>query len=239
MKETILGVDVTDKNYKEISESIIYDINAGKQSFIVAVNPEKVLKAQKDEKLRQLLNQATYQIPDGIGIILASKIKKGNIRERVTGIDLLFKISQMAEQHQKSIFLYGAKPEVNELAKQNLLKYYPNLNIVGTMHGYEKDEQLIIDKINESKADILFVGLGSPRQENWIIENMKKLDVSIFQGVGGSYDVLSGKINRAPAIFRKFGLEWLYRLLVEPNRIKRQIKLPIFLIKVLMSKNES
>lgn len=238
MKENYLGVNVGNYSYEELMTSIIADINENRKSFIVAINPEKVLKAQKDRKLKQLLNKATYQIPDGIGILFASKLKKGNIKERITGIDTFIALCNVASQNDKTVFLYGAKPGVAEQAKENLLERFPNLKIAGVLDGYEQDNQIVKERINQAKPDIIFVALGSPRQEEWIVNNMDELDAHIFQGVGGSFDVLSGNIKRAPKAFRKTGLEWFYRLLKEPTRIKRQINLPMFLIKVLCSKKE-
>ncbi|WP_079527271.1 WecB/TagA/CpsF family glycosyltransferase [Halobacillus hunanensis] len=232
MKERFLGVNVSSHSYEQLKEKVMSDIEQKRQSYIVAINPEKILKAQQDVELRHLLNQATYQIPDGVGVLLASKIKGGNISQRVTGIDMFLTLCEQASLHDKSVFLYGAKPGVAEKAKEGLLRRYPNLKIAGVLDGYVKDQDFIKQEINAANPDILFVALGSPRQEHWIVENMKHLNVRIFQGVGGSFDVLSGKVKRAPAIFQRFGVEWLYRLILEPWRIKRQIKLPMFLFKV-------
>ncbi|WP_163526909.1 WecB/TagA/CpsF family glycosyltransferase [Halobacillus ihumii] len=232
MKEKFLGVNVSSHSYEQLKEKVMSDIEQKRQSYIVAINPEKILKAQQDAELRRLLNQATYQIPDGVGVLLASKIKGGNISQRVTGIDMFLTLCEQAALHNKSVFLYGAKPGVADKAKEGLLRRYPNLKIAGVLDGYVKDQDFIKQEINAAKPDILFVALGSPRQEHWIVENMKHLNVRIFQGVGGSFDVLSGKVKRAPAIFQRFGVEWLYRLILEPWRIKRQIKLPMFLFKV-------
>ncbi len=232
MKEKFLGVNVSSHSYEQLKEKVMSDIEQKRQSYIVAINPEKILKAQQDAQLRRLLNQATYQIPDGVGVLLASKIKGGNISQRVTGIDMFLTLCEQAALHDKSVFLYGAKPGVADKAKEGLLRRYPNLKIAGVLDGYVKDQDFIKQEINAAKPDILFVALGSPRQEHWIVENMEHLNVRIFQGVGGSFDVLSGKVKRAPAIFQKLGIEWLYRLILEPWRIKRQIKLPMFLFKV-------
>ncbi|WP_394218220.1 WecB/TagA/CpsF family glycosyltransferase [Halobacillus trueperi] len=236
MKEQFLGVDVSSYSYEQLKQNIITDINQNKQSFIVAINPEKILQAQKDAELMRLLNKATYQIPDGVGVLLASKINRGDISQRVTGIDMLLTLCEQAADHDKSVFLYGAKPGVADKAKDSLKKKYPNLKIAGVIDGYEKDEARIIQTINEAQPDILFVALGSPKQEYWILDHMKDLNVKIFQGVGGSFDVISGRVKRAPDIFQRFGLEWLYRLVTEPWRIKRQIKLPSFLFKVWKDK---
>ncbi|MBY0063679.1 glycosyltransferase [Priestia megaterium] len=233
MKENILGIDVCSDTYDELAAKLLQDIDKGRKSFIVAINPEKIMKAQEDRELKSLLNQATYQIPDGIGVILASKLKKGRIRERVTGIDMMLKLCQEATNNGKKIFLYGAKPGIADEAKAKLEEMFPGILIVGTLNGYEKNEEVIERTINDSGAEIVFVALGSPAQENWIIAHKEKLNPSVYQGVGGSFDVISGRLNRAPAVFQKFGLEWLYRLLKEPWRWKRQLELPRFLLRVL------
>lgn len=233
MKENILGIDVCSDTYDELAVNLLQDIDKGRKSFIVAINPEKIMKAQEDRELKSLLNQATYQIPDGIGVILASKLKKGRIRERVTGIDMMLKLCKEATNNGKRIFLYGAKPGIADEAKAKLEEMFPGILIVGTLNGYEKNEEVIERTINDSGAEIVFVALGSPAQENWIIAHKEKLNPSVYQGVGGSFDVISGRLNRAPAVFQKFGLEWLYRLLKEPWRWKRQLELPRFLLRVL------
>ncbi|MEM4995869.1 MULTISPECIES: WecB/TagA/CpsF family glycosyltransferase [Priestia] len=233
MKENILGIDVCSDTYDELAAKLLQDIDKGRKSFIVAINPEKIMKAQEDQELKSLLNQATYQIPDGIGVILASKLKKGRIRERVTGIDMMLKLCKEATNNGKRIFLYGAKPGISDEAKAKLEEMFPGISIVGTLNGYEKNEEVIERTINDSGAEIVFVALGSPAQENWIIGHKEKLNPSVYQGVGGSFDVISGRLNRAPAVFQKFGLEWLYRLLKEPWRWKRQLELPRFLLRVL------
>lgn len=233
MKENILGIDVCSDTYDELAVKLLQDIDKGRKSFIVAINPEKIMKAQEDRELKSLLNQATYQIPDGIGVILASKLKKGRIRERVTGIDMMLKLCKEATNNGKRIFLYGAKPGIADEAKAKLEEMFPGILIVGTLNGYEKNEEVIERTINDSAAEIVFVALGSPAQENWIIAHKEKLNPSVYQGVGGSFDVISGRLNRAPAVFQKFGLEWLYRLLKEPWRWKRQLELPRFLLRVL------
>lgn len=233
MKENILGIDVCSDTYDELAAKLLQDIDKGQKSFIVAINPEKIMKAQEDRELKSLLNQATYQIPDGIGVILASKLKKGRIRERVTGIDMMLKLCKEATNNGKRIFLYGAKPGIADEAKAKLEEMFPGILIAGTLNGYEKNEEVIERTINDSGAEIVFVALGSPAQENWIIAHKEKLNPSVYQGVGGSFDVISGRLNRAPAVFQKFGLEWLYRLLKEPWRWKRQLELPRFLLRVL------
>lgn len=233
MKEKILGIDVCVDSYTGLITKIIQDIEHKRKSLIVAINPEKIMKAQQDADLKTLLNSATYQIPDGVGVILASKLKKGSIRNRITGIDMMLRLCDAAREYHKTVFLYGAKPGVAEKAKKELEVMFPGIDIVGTMDGYQEDQDIVKNAINESKADILFVAMGSPAQENWIIANMRDICPSIYQGVGGSFDVISGNLKRAPKGFQSLGLEWLYRLLKEPWRIKRQLILPVFLIRAL------
>lgn len=233
MKENILGINVNTEGYAELLPRIFSYIENKEKAMIVAINPEKVMKASQDQELHNLLNRAEFQIPDGVGILIASKLQQGKIKQRVTGIDLMLKICEEAASQNKSIFLYGAKPGVAHEAKEELEKRYPNINISGIIDGYEKDQIIIHQTINSTQPDILFVAMGSPRQENWIEANRNDLHPFVYQGVGGSFDVLAGNIDRAPEIFQKAGLEWFYRLLKEPSRIKRQIELPKFLWKIL------
>lgn len=233
MKEIILDVPVNTENYDELIPKLFDDIDEQRKALVVAINPEKLMKAKDDPELKALLNRAEYQIPDGIGVIIASKLKKGNIKSRVTGIDMMDRIVKEAERKQKAIFLYGAKPGVAEQAARKLRDTYPSLVIAGTQDGYEQDVKKVINTINENKPDILFVAMGSPKQEQWIEQHRDELHPMLFQGVGGSFDVLAGNIERAPTIFQKFGAEWLYRLLKEPSRIKRQMNLPKFLLEIL------
>ena len=233
MKEIILGVKVDTDNYDELIKKLFKRIDNKEKSLVVAINPEKLMKAKEDQSLKDLLNRAEFQIPDGIGVILASKLNKGNIKSRVTGIDMMDRIVREAAKTGKSIFLYGAKPGVADQAAQALRSKYPSLKIAGTQDGYEQDNEKVIQKINEVKPEILFVAMGSPRQENWIEANRDRLYPSLYQGVGGSFDVLAGNVKRAPKLFLNTGTEWLYRLMIEPTRIKRQLALPLFLVETL------
>ncbi|QJX80167.1 WecB/TagA/CpsF family glycosyltransferase [Priestia megaterium] len=229
MKENIRGFDVTTLGYSELKHQLLNDINEDKKSFIVAINPEKIMHGTKDQELKELLNSATYQIPDGHGIVVLSKRQGGNIKERVTGCDLFQQLCELAAKEGKKVFLYGAKPGVAEQTKSILEQRYSGLNVVGTLDGFVMDKTLIIDTINNAKPDFLFVALGSPAQEKWIKENMDQLDAHIFQGVGGSFDVVSGNIKRAPKWMQKMGLEWLHRVILEPKRVVRIIRLSLFL----------
>lgn len=233
-KENYLGVNVCDVDINEVIEEIDGIIERRKPSFVVAINPEKIMKAEKDEKLLKLLNRAAIQIPDGVGVVLASKLKGGNIRSRVTGIDLMYGICQNAAKKGHKVYLLGAKPGVAEQAGEILKKRYEGLNIVGIRDGYFKDKNEVIGNIKGKTPDILFVAMGSPNQEYWITEHMHELGVPLLMGVGGSFDVTCGNIKRAPGWMCRLGLEWLYRLIKEPWRYKRMIVLPQFLFKVIL-----
>ncbi|WP_298824584.1 WecB/TagA/CpsF family glycosyltransferase [uncultured Planococcus sp.] len=237
MKESYLGVNVSPLSYEGIIEDLRKRISNGDQSTIIAVNPEKVIAAERDPKVKELINSSTYQIADGIGILLAAKIKGGQITSRVTGVDMMAKLLEFATEEGHPVYFYGAKEEVVTKAISSIQQTHPKIIIAGYTNGYEKDEDALVERINDSGAKVIFVALGSPKQELWIQRNMGRLkNVQVFQGVGGSFDVFSGTVKRAPALFRKLGIEWLYRLISSPSRIKRQMNLPIFLMKVLRSR---
>ena len=235
-KETYFGVDVSPMGYDEILNDVEKRMQRNEKYTIIAVNPEKVMAAEKDEQLRELINNSTYGIPDGVGILLASKLKKGAITSRVTGVDMMDRLLQFAAEKGYRVFLYGAKEEVVKAAKENIEAKYPTIHISGYENGYVQDAAAVVKKINDAKADLLFVAMGSPKQELWIREHMNELGVKVFQGVGGSFDVFAGNVKRAPMFFRKLGLEWFYRLVKEPKRFKRQLALPKFLMRVIRSK---
>ena len=237
-KEKILGFDVCNTNFEELTNCIFEDFNNNINNFIVNINPEILMANYKNSEKIELFNKEKYQIPDGIGIIYASKIKKGNIKTRITGIDLMASLCQKSVNYNSKIFLYGSKDNISELAAEELRKKYPEINIVGTCNGYT-DENEVINKINNSGANIIFVGIGSPKQEDFIIKNREKLkNVKIFMPVGGSFDVISKTLKRAPDWMIKHNLEWLYRLIKQPKRFFRQLKLFKFLFIVIKNKNK-
>lgn len=236
-KEKVLGFDVCTESPKEMLENIFKSYKKQEQLFIVNMNPEIIIANYNNEKFKEILNEQKYQIPDGTGIVWASKKNKGNIKQRITGIDLMIDICEESQKYGSRIFLYGSKPGIATLAKENLKNKFPKINIVGECNGY-CDEKEVIYKIIESNADIVFVGIGSPKQENFIIENKEKFpSVKIFMPVGGSFDVISKTKKRAPNWVIKCNLEWLYRLFQEPSRIGRQMKLLKFMYLVRREKN--
>lgn len=244
-RKQILGIDV-DLVSKEQAKDIFCEI-MDKPGFdmIVTPNSEIIENATRDKELAELISEAALIIPDGIGLVYAAKILKYDLSERVTGIDFLTEILEYLEMTGKSIFLFGSKPEneemksVAELAGISMNEKFPKLNIAGTHHGYFKpeDEADIVKAINESGADFLCVALGSPKQEKFMKAHKDEfVKVSAGIGVGGSLDVWAGTVKRAPEFYQKHGLEWLYRFVKQPSRWKRMLRLPVFMIKVLTSK---
>lgn len=237
MKENILGVDVSPVTMEETLNRVDEIIRGRKPEFIVAINPEKIMKSLHDENLRNMLNSACINLPDGVGILVASKLKGGRVKYRVTGIDLMLNICSRASNSGYRVYLLGASPGTADKAAEKLKEKFPGIIISGTHDGYFKEsEESLISKITSSNSDVLFVALGSPKQEYWIKNNMDKLNVPLLMGVGGSYDVICGNIKRAPSWMRHLGLEWLFRLIKEPWRIKRMLALPVFLTLALKEK---
>ena len=218
--------ELFDKLYNKSEESF-YEIleknlSQNKKTFIVTANPETFMMSEKDEEMRKLLlDNDTFLVPDGIGIVKAARMINYDVKERITGIDIANELLKLGNKQKKSIYLFGAKQEVIDSMEKVLKESYPNLNLVGMSNGYEKDKDKIFEKIVKTKPDIVLVVLGIPLQEKLIYKHLDKFDKGIFVGVGGSFDVISGHKKRAPKIFIKLNLEWLYRILKEPKRLKR------------------
>ena len=213
-------------------------------SLIVTPNSEIVVNASKDPELRSMIEQADLIIPDGIGLVYASRIIGLPLKERVTGIDFLSTILGYLEETGQSVFFLGSKPGdgtnpgVAEMAVEKMKETYKELKVAGTHHGYfqESDENSIVKAINDSGADFLCAALGSPKQEKFISRYRGELKVKAAIGVGGSLDVWAGTLKRAPEFYRDHGLEWLYRLIQQPSRYKRMAALPLFMMKVIVSR---
>ena len=206
---------------------------------IFAVNPEKNFTVVKDPFLFETIKDADLLIPDGIGIVMAAKVLYGATLRRVPGVEFMNDICQLAERKRKPIFIYGASETVNKAATDKLRRRYPDLVVAGRSNGYIPESGMpeLIRRINHCGAEVLFLALGSPRQEKWFSRYARELKfVKVCQGIGGSLDTIAGKVKRAPKIWQKFSAEWLYRLVSEPRRIERQKVLPIFALNVLRVK---
>lgn len=209
----------------------------GQKQFIIAQNPEKIMKSKEDEELSFIIeNKATLLIADGVGLVIAGRILGHPPIPRVTGVGLFDEMVSLANQEKKKIFLYGGSPEVNQKAAHILQQRYPHLLVAGRQDGFEQDSERVIHKIQEAQPDYLFVALGTPRQEKWIAQYLDQLPVQLVMGVGGTFDVLTGNVKRAPRWMQKLGIEWLHRLLKQPTRAGRMMNLPKFLWQVIKSR---
>ena len=232
-KIDVLNVDFHNITMDEAVSMAYKSISEHKGAYIVTPNPEIVMEAQVNPALAQALHDAYLTLPDGIGIIHGARILGTPMKEKIPGIDFASKLMEQLSYEKRSVYLFGAKPGVADLAAEHLKEQYPGLVIAGTANGYFDDDKTIIDDINRTKPDLLLVCLGVPKQEIWMHKNMGKLDVGLMAGLGGSLDVFAGVVHRAPAAWQKLGLEWLYRLIKQPSRFKRMLKLPVFLICVI------
>ncbi len=234
MKTDILGINFDVIDLDECAQKLSDAIDNNKKIFVVTPNPEIVMLAQNDDEFKNVLDGADIVIPDGIGIVLASKLNKIKIKKRVAGYDLVQKFFSMSKNYK--IYFLGSTSEIIQLARKNMAKKFPNINIVGGHNGFFDNDIQIIEQINSLKPDVLLVGMGAPKQEKWIYKYKNQINAKIFIGVGGSFDVMSGKIKRAPVIFQKLGLEWFHRLIKQPKRFFRMLALPKFLFAVLLKK---
>lgn len=233
----ILGVPVDMVDRERAMEIFEESFAEPGVTMVVTPNSEIVQRASKEDELKMLISSADLIIPDGIGLVYASKIMGCPLSERVTGIDFLEAIIAGLEKNGKSIYFFGSKPGVAEAAAENIKKKYPQLRVAGTHNGYFKPEEEpeIVKEINDSGADFLCVALGAPKQEKFIYDHREELAVNGAIGVGGSLDVWAGTLKRAPEFYRKHGLEWLYRLIQEPSRYKRMLALPVFMLRVIFT----
>ena len=234
-KVNILGVNVDKITYDEAVDKIYRMLNEKGNHAVFTPNSEIILKAYKDEAFCDILNSADLLTADGIGVVYASRIVKNPVPERVAGYDMACGIIEKIAESGHRLYLFGGKPGVAELAEEKLKEKYPLLNIVGTRNGYFSPDEVdsIVEDINQSGADLVFVCLGAPTQENWIYNNRDKLSCHVMMGIGGSLDVFAGTAQRAPDIWCKLGLEWFYRLCKEPWRLPRMMALPKFGFTVL------
>ncbi|SNX54520.1 WecB/TagA/CpsF family glycosyltransferase [Thermoanaerobacterium sp. RBIITD] len=237
----IFGVPIDKVTMADAVDMVQNFLKEDRLHIVATPNAEIIMMAQNDEEYKDILNKTDMNVPDGSGVVFASKVYKEDLPERVAGFDLMMELIKIASLKKQKIYLLGAKSDVVKDAYLNLIKKYPEIDIVGFHDGYFKDddEEELVNDINEKKADLLFVALGAPKQEKWIYKMKDRLNVKVAIGVGGSFDVIAGKVERAPEMYRKLGLEWLYRLLKEPWRYKRMMALPKFAIKVLFSKKQS
>ncbi|ERI91985.1 glycosyltransferase, WecB/TagA/CpsF family [Clostridiales bacterium oral taxon 876 str. F0540] len=231
----ILGVPFNRVTMEETVSKVKKEINSDREKpyHIITGNPEIVVSYKKEKALQDIINDTDLITPDGIGIILASRWKRDALPERVAGYDLLINVLKEGDKKKWSFYFLGADEDTNRKAVENIKEKYPNVVILGRHNGFfnGEEEEKIISEITTTQPDILVVALGAPRAEKWIYRNKSKLNTKVTFGVGGSLDVIAGKVKRAPLIWQKLNLEWFYRLICQPSRWRRQLVLPVFACK--------
>ena len=225
MRIPVLGVEFDNVTMAEAVDKALALMDK-RGCYAVTPNPEMILQSRKDPAFAKALNGADLVLPDGIGDIYAARILGTPLKERVPGADIYPHLLAHLAQQSGSVFLYGARPGVAEQAAANLKAAYPGLGIAGTEHGYIEDDAQLLTRIREVRPDLLLVCLGAPRQELWMHAHAGMEEVGLMIGLGGCLDLMAGHVKRAPVLWQKWGLEWLYRLCQEPSRITRMIRLP-------------
>ena len=232
MKINILGVAFDALTLGEAEERADALLCSGAGGYIVTANPEIVLRCREDAAYAAAVNGAKLVLADGVGDLCAARILGTPLPGRVAGADLVPRLLARLAERSGSVFLYGARPGVAQRAGESLQSACPGLRIAGTENGYISDETALLEALEREKPDLLLLGLGAPRQELWMAENRQRTP-AVMIGVGGLLDVFAGDIPRAPESWQRLGLEWLYRLLREPRRFKRVIRLPKILLLAL------
>ncbi len=229
MKTDIMGLQFDNITMEEALDAAKALLQGEHAARVVTPNAEIAYEALHDENMRTLLNSAELMLPDGAGVVLASKILKTPLKQKVAGVDFADGLLGVLETTGQSLYLLGSKPGIGELAAQKMMQKHPRLRIAGIADGYFQDEAPVIDKINASGADVLFVCLGAPKQEQFMARHQKVLHVKLMAGLGGTLDSFAGTVKRAPKWMIRLNLEWLYRLIKEPKRFKRMLRLPKYL----------
>ena len=207
----------------------VENLQSKRRCMVVTPNAEIAQSCVTDDRLREIVRKAGLVLPDGIGVIYASRILKKPLKQRVPGVEFGENLVSALRDTGKTIFFLGGKPGVAEEAAHRLQVKYPGLKVAGTKDGYFQREEEAVEAVQQAKPDVLFVCLGSPKQEYFRADHFDQLGATLMVGLGGSLDVYAGKVERAPALFRKLGLEWFYRLLRQPSRLGRMMKLPQYL----------
>ncbi len=230
LRTEIMGVGFDDLTLDEAAQRAAGMIDEGGFHYVVTPNPELVDRARREEPFRQALNGADLVLPDGIGVVYAARLLGRRLKGRCPGIDFAGKLMEHMARTGLRLYLLGAKPGVAEAAAARLEIRYPGLTICGTHDGYFQEDAPVVEEIRRAGADVVFVCLGAPKQEYWMVKNGPATGARLMAGLGGSLDVFAGVVERAPESWQRLGLEWLYRLTREPKRIGRMARLPLFLV---------
>ncbi len=233
MKTDVLGVQYDNLTMAEALARGRELLTGDKCAYVVTPNAEMAYEALHDEEFRRVLNEADLVLPDGAGVVLGAKILKTPLKQKVAGIEFAQNMLPVYEELGSRLYLLGSKPGVAELAAEKMLQKHPDLCICGMTDGYFRDEDEVVRKINEANADALYVCLGAPKQEYFMYRHRAKLNVRLMAGLGGTLDGIAGTVKRAPRWMIRLQLEWLYRLIREPRRFGRMLRLPKFVFAAL------
>ncbi|MDR1217114.1 MAG: WecB/TagA/CpsF family glycosyltransferase [Oscillospiraceae bacterium] len=236
MRTDVLGVGFDNITVAEAAERAAGMMAGGGRGYVVTPNPEIIWMCRRDDALKRAIDGAALVLPDGVGVTLGACILGRPLSGRVPGIDFAEALLAQTAASGGRVFLFGAKPGVAEAAAGKLTERYPGLTVAGVSDGYFSDDSAIIDKINAASPDLLFVCLGAPKQELWLAERADRVNAALCVGLGGALDVFAGTVRRAPALWSRLGIEWLYRLIREPRRILRMSRLPLYLLAVIWSR---
>jgi N-acetylglucosaminyldiphosphoundecaprenol N-acetyl-beta-D-mannosaminyltransferase len=231
----IMGVPITCfRSYRHAVECILARIRTHTKTFCLAVGPEKICFARGDISLRDVIRRADIHCCDGVGAALAIRLLHGRVVPRITGVQLFYELLAAAQEEALRVFLLGARPRSSELAYRRLREQFPDLQLVGRHDGYFDEDEPIIEQINTARPDMLFVAMGSPKQEMWIARYRGAIAAPYCMGIGGTLDVVSGQAKWAPRFVRRTGTEFLYRLVMEPRRWRRYGIVPEFTCRMLL-----
>lgn len=230
-QKEILGILYTDTTVPAAAETVLTMAAEHRSRYVVTPNPEISEQCRRNPALLRAVREADLAIPDGIGVVIASRILGDPLGGRVGGFDVAMALFPLLDARGMSLYLLGAKPGVADEAAEKIHRKYPGIRLAGTCHGYFQHDAEVLGAINAARPDVLFVALGSPRQELWMHDNRESLDVGVMVGLGGSLDILSGRAKRAPRFFIDHHLEWFYRLMKQPSRFIRMLALPRYILR--------
>ncbi|MBQ9331006.1 MAG: WecB/TagA/CpsF family glycosyltransferase [Oscillibacter sp.] len=238
MRIDVLGVGFDDLTMDEAVERGMALLRAPGAHYVVTPNPEIVEICRERPEVARAVNGADLVLPDGIGVIKGAAMLGTPLKERTPGIEFAARLMERMAAEGRSLYLLGAKPGVAEAAAEKLTEQYPGLSIAGTHDGYFQEDGPVLQAIRQSGAEVVFVCLGAPKQELWMVKNGADTGARLLCGLGGSLDVFAGTVERAPKFWCDHGLEWFYRLCREPKRLGRMMKLPLFLVHVQQEKRK-
>ena len=233
MKTDVLGVQYDNVTMEEAIARGRELLTGEKTAYCVTPNAEMAYDALRDEAFRAVLNGADLVLPDGAGVVLGAKIVKRPLKQKVAGVEFAQNLLPVMEEVGSRLFLLGRKPGIAELAAEKILEKHPSLCICGMADGYFKTDEEALDKIRQAEADAVYVCLGAPKQENFMYSHRESLNVRLMIGLGGTLDSFAGTVKRAPRWMIKLQLEWLYRLIKQPKRFGRMLRLPKFIFAAL------